>query len=363
MSERFIPKYLKAGAGILFISALAIGGARKIGELQVDNSFLFNCRDKTGDYNICLISDHDSINLIHTPHARVGYPSWSPDRKSFVYEAINSATNEPSVYKIDILGNPTLLVDGGFSFNPQWIKDGPYKGKVLITAGGFDARSGARPYIIDPSKLNLSSEMKEVDLGGEFTGIPRATISPDGQTLLMETYDEKMKGSRMWIKKLNDNSLPFEPMVTFQNDSLSFPAFSPDSNKLAFTYYAQGGTNGTYLWIKNISNGEVINLNIQTAQFDWSPDGKKIVYQTDYGIFTIDIATKEILQLTTNGNNSDMTPTWGTDGKIYYNESINNKLILHRVNPDGSSNESVLIADQNTSQGFSPRKVFFGPQK
>ncbi len=108
----------------------------------------------------------------------------------------------------------------------------------------------------------------------------------------------------------------------------------------------------------------MINLNIQTADFSWSPDGKEITYSWNYGIFKINIDSGKVERLTSNKNNSDMAPMWSKDGKIYYNESTDtHKLVLRKMDPDGSKNEVVSVIDWDTTKGFSPQKILFAPQK
>ena len=52
-------------------------------------------------------------------------------------------------------------------------------------------------------------------------------------------------------------------------------------------------------------------LEVDAEQVDWAPNGKEIVYETDWGIFHFDIRTKKISHITKDGT----SPVFSPDGK------------------------------------------------
>ena len=52
-------------------------------------------------------------------------------------------------------------------------------------------------------------------------------------------------------------------------------------------------------------------LQVDAESVDWAPNGKEIVYQTDWGIFHFDILTKKVSHITRNGS----SPVFSPDGE------------------------------------------------
>ncbi len=52
-------------------------------------------------------------------------------------------------------------------------------------------------------------------------------------------------------------------------------------------------------------------LEVDAYQVDWAPNGKEIVYETDWGIFHFEIRTKKISQITKDGTSPVFSPDGG----------------------------------------------------
>jgi len=92
------------------------------------------------------------------------------------------------------------------------------------------------------------------------------------------------------------------------------PAWSPDGKWIAYTHLNANVVDSLYptgLFIID-TNGTNKKMLLAGNAYspDWSPDGKEIAF-TNGNIFTIDINTKQINQLTNNG--SDFFPNWSPD--------------------------------------------------
>lgn len=94
------------------------------------------------------------------------------------------------------------------------------------------------------------------------------------------------------------------------------PSWSPDGKWIAYWHFNPNVNDTVYptgLYIvdtNGINRKMLVAGNVDSP--DWSPDGKDIVF-TNGNVFTIDINTKQITQLTNNG--SDFSPSWSPDGK------------------------------------------------
>lgn len=107
-----------------------------------------------------------------------------------------------------------------------------------------------------------------------------------------------------------------------------FPTYSPDGQYIAYCSHKK-------LRIKNTQTDkeEIIVDNTLTKELpNWSPDGKWITYQATpeigkaYNIFKINLATKEIVQLTDN-QDQNVDPSFDRTGKhIVYVSSSGNKI-------------------------------------
>jgi TolB protein len=83
----------------------------------------------------------------------------------------------------------------------------------------------------------------------------------------------------------------------------------------------------------------------------WSPDAKKLIFtgqrKNQFDIWTIDIATKKEIALTTSPVLDD-GPEYSPDGKwIYFNSVRTGSMKLWRMKPDGSNQEQVTFDEYN----------------
>lgn len=176
-------------------------------------------------------------------------------------------------------------------------------------------------------------------------------ISPDGMTVLfvVNQMDSASNGYRnqIWITPLEGGE---QKQLTYMGTSNHSPVWSPDGKSIAYVSNAMGSSQ---IWLMNVKTQETQQLTNLTGgawQPVWSPDGKKIAFLSetkfegrnpeglydikiysqlryrwwydenryDEGwrshIFIIDLATKEVRQLT-DGDWFDDEISFSPDGK------------------------------------------------
>lgn len=98
------------------------------------------------------------------------------------------------------------------------------------------------------------------------------------------------------------------------------PRWSPDGKKLAFT----ADFDGHGIYVMDWDGGKVVKVTASSTDFApaWSPDGTKIAFrsssrglptQVDDEIYVVDVASREVAQLTDNSA-GDFDPAWSPDG-------------------------------------------------
>lgn len=157
----------------------------------------------------------------------------------------------------------------------------------------------------------------------------------------------------------NDQGLPNLAMKDLLNYQMNSARLSPDGKRLAFGLadLRQGGAHPpSQILLRDLSNSEpgeaVVSVpNTEIYQWIWSPDGKKLAYQTwdgqdgtfGYRNWIVDLGTKESREL--------KTPRYQYEGKDYYSTiqgwSPDGKWLLtygggfHLLRPDGSDGRKV----------------------
>lgn len=150
----------------------------------------------------------------------------------------------------------------------------------------------------------------------------------------------------IWLIELNANG-----SKEFFNDS-SLAIWSPDGRQFAFEKFERGSqTNTISIFVHNMVDGdqqEIIKTQVKGFGLEllqWSPDGENILLTLDDNatlqdsLYSLDLVTKEIRQLTDNGYHS--SASWSPDGAfiIYtYRRTLDvgDHVMLYIMRSDGS---------------------------
>jgi len=113
-------------------------------------------------------------------------------------------------------------------------------------------------------------------------GLTALEVSPDGRKIAyaLETADRESDAFKdgLWVA---DGTGANAKRLCRSEDSCSDPKFSPDGSRLA---YLSDRKDGMQLWVARVGEGRgraITDVAETIGEFDWSPDGSKIVFERD----------------------------------------------------------------------------------
>jgi len=193
-----------------------------------------------------------------------------------------------------------LFIRGGFGKAWEiWVMDADGKNEKLLGPGGFPAWS--------PDGKHIAFSQSKMD-------------DPDNGDICIMDAD----GSN--IKRLTED--PYDELC---------PKWSPDGKQIAYSIAGWKGKNGNWetpgaICVMNADGTNMRNLtgirpNFHSYYIDWSPDGKRIVYEDRFlGPDGLGTSPVEIWAMDADGGNQEMLaigtdPNWSPDGKAIVFES------------------------------------------
>ncbi|MFH6771839.1 TolB family protein [Gaetbulibacter aestuarii] len=168
--------------------------------------------------------------------------------------------------------------------------------------------------------------------------------SPDGSFLI---FNSEGRLYRFDLETKTKDLIDTGHLNTLNNDH----GFSPDGSEIVISAYnpPEDAEIPEQNWLTSkiytlpVTGGlpKLITKNYPSFWHGWSPDGKTLAFtgrrQGDFNIYTIDINSKEEIQLT-SAPGLDDGPEYSPNGKyIYYNSMQSGKMELWRMNSDGDN--------------------------
>ena len=159
-----------------------------------------------------------------------------------------------------------------------------------------------------------------------------AVWMPDGKSLLIAVvkYHKTDRQAPFFSKVFNYDLSSKQLTPLFENGSNLAP--SPDGKTIAFLKRDDNKRADIYFF-NTITKNETVLKTDTTGKnaLSWSPDGKNLLYNISHGgtgqhatidICVLNIATKQIKQITQSGKDKSYDPNWGPDNKkiVYYLE-------------------------------------------
>jgi hypothetical protein len=197
----------------------------------------------------------------------------------------------------------------------------PYKGWITF---GLGDGNGREIYIMNPA----TGVSRHITYNGVIDEAP--SFSPDNWKIV---YDSN-RSQNGWQLYAYDLSRGTEEQLTAFDGQAHFPVWSPapGDTRIVFegrTYYPEYAIN---IWMVDIATGELEQLTTDGADSrpGWSPDGTKILFSRatldtngdgrittndDSDIYTLDLATGEVKNLTNTPAYNEFNFAWSPDGQ------------------------------------------------
>jgi Tol biopolymer transport system component len=297
MNHEFYPllkPLIRVALVIILVSVVCMASAQSMGQIMKGDVVSFI------SYNPAISDDNGSIYLfdIHSKlmwrvaeysHS-IGYPVWSHDGSLFFF----------------------------FSRGDTFIAD-----------------TSKRDWFTNPTLLNID--------GAEWSAVP----SPDGEAVIYMQYVNG--GSNSYLFVADSTGANARQVTDLPVRSISSQAWSPDGRQITFAGYSENILSVYVINQDGSQQSQLTNVNRYIESPSWSPDGNHILFDSDDGIYVVDIETRNIRKLITIQGS---LPVWSLDGtRILFSSNMSGNPEIYMMDVDGDHLEQLT---SNSTIEFSP---------
>ncbi len=253
---------------------------------------------------------------------------------------------DADIYTVNADGTGLLaLTDNNVEdVQPAWSPDGS---KIAYYTWGYNAPSEVKVMNSDGSnKISITHDPAEQDIEEDWP-----TWSADGTKIAFETYCDAAiqdNGTYMLNADIYVAAADGSGGDVGITDHLFYegnPSWSPDGSKIVFVHaeiYESGGnlySTGHDIYIMNTDGSgwdQLTTDGYENMHPRWSPDGTKIVCQSDEGICTVDLQGNKEVLVNYGGN-----PSWSPDGSMIIFDGDDE---IYIMNADGSNVKKIPLS-------------------
>lgn len=255
---------------------------------------------------------------------------WHPDNERIFFSAAVDGTYQ--IFVTDTAGAP-----------PQQITFAETDYLALdVSADGSKILFGSAKEDSDLWGVNLK-DSKEFSVAAGIDSEFWADPSPDGKTVAFQSIKNLSQGNKMFKGSIMTKNIADRDKESLLTANAFLPKWSPDGKTLAFM--RENGGNSHIELINPAAGGQkaltkdgitapnysALPYNrMQTSDFSWSPDSRKIAYVSDQSgvnnLWTINSDGSNEVQLTDgNGDLFYYCPLWSADGRrLAFTSQTNN---------------------------------------
>jgi len=278
--------------------------------------------------------------------AMAHYSYASPDRKTALVVQMDDKGNwaQCAIISLDGSSAPKNIGPEGACTSAGWSPDGAWTYFAAEVAGQNHLWRQRFP----------NGNPEQITSGpAEEEGI---AVEPDGRSIITSVGVHE---SSIWVHdERGERSLSSEGEVA--DTATRPPFFSQDGETLYYLLRRPEANSRSELWRVNVKSGasEAVFPGVAMVQYDLSPDGREVVYQTeDRGASQLWLATvSRDAPAKRIANSGEDTPHFGPNGQIFFRFAEGNFNYLGRMNPDGSGRSKVFAAPVNELRAISPGK-------
>lgn len=290
------------------------------------------------------------VGLVLLPATLLGqspayWPEVSPDGHRILF--VSPKRGGP-LYVMDDDGSNVHRVIAGT--RAAWLPDGEHVLVVLRLA------DGPRIAVTDVAGTRVDT------LPGTYESpLWRPRPSPGGDTLVFGSPSKNV------FHLVGRDGTAIRDIHPSAKGECSEPTWSHDG-RIAFVAFRKDSTGEIrstgLLTMASDGSGErlVATLPHAAQWISWSPDDREIALQDDDleehdgNILVVDVATGAVRRITHHDRPVlDETPSWSTDGRIYFQSNRSGAFAIYRMDTDGSDQERVLPSPGREVRG-SPRR-------
>ena len=318
-------------------------------------------RQEDSDLSI-FVMNADGTNQKRLAPALIAPPSagvWSPDRTTLAYLDRDLASHKYWFSLVDANGaNQRKVTDlsPGLPTSWSWSADGERILMIFSTGGQAEPKPGGgvdERYYSDIFSMDVKTgEMKRLT---DSKNVAKSTPlgSPDGRTIAYSTAEHDPATwsiSSYGIFALNVDGSGQTKLIESPTSIRSFQ-WSPDSKKIVYdSYDDRKGTSSADIYVLDVQSGTSINLtnSPDAADLDpsWSPDGKKISFSSGvalraHHLRVMDADGSNPMDLADLADYSHPFASWSADAKSIV---FTRDQTIYSIGADGKGLETVFDA-------------------
>jgi len=250
--------------------------------------------DRDGNSEIYVVNTNGTgLTRLTNSSGNELWPKWSPNGKQIAFWSRDDNQSDIFVMDADGSNSANLTQDNQEDLYPNWMPKGDLIVYLSLRDGGYQF------YSISTD----GSGLKKLD-----SGLPPSKHDPSQIMGIFIDADVSSRQIQFFTKK--------EGIVPFEDPGLAlgeFPAWSPDSTKIAF-HSNRDGNMEIYVVNEDRSHLNRLTANNAHDMFPcWSPDGKKIAFQSNrdgnLDIYVMNADGSKPIRLTRHAA-KDSQPAW-----------------------------------------------------